>query len=113
MAKKNSGIVSTDNPSQRPTMGNSASTLTNPSKPLKGMAVKKTGQEKGGFLEAATAAHRVNIQERLGAKLHPSTVLYKANAAEAGQVQRNVRLMPSAMGNRDFNGERRQFGQGA
>lgn len=57
---------------------------------------------KGGSAPAATANHRQGIQERLGAQFAPQMTLYKANAAEAGLVQKNVRLVPSAVGNRDF-----------
>lgn len=71
--------------------------------------VQKKGAA-GGALEAATAAHKSNIPERLGAKLHPSATLYKQNAAEANDTQRNVRTMPSAIGNRDFY-NKRQYGQ--
>lgn len=111
MAKKNS-IVSTDNPSLRPTMGTSAATLGNVAKPIKGKSVKKTGEAKGGFLEAATASHKANIQERMGASLHPTATLYAANAAAANDVQRNTVTVPSAIGNRDFY-LRRQYRQGA
>ena len=71
--------------------------------------VKKKGSA-GGALEAATAAHKKNIPERLGAKLHPTAVLYKQNAAEANDTQKNVRTVPSAIGNRDFY-NKRQYGQ--
>lgn len=112
MAKsKSNGIVSTDNPSLRPTMGTGASALGNVPKPVKGKSVKKSGEAKGGFLEAATATHRANIQERMGATLHPTATLYAANAAAANDVQRNTVNMPSAIGNRDF-AKRRQYGQG-
>lgn len=103
--------VTTDDPSQRPTMGNTPAKLARVAKPQAGKSVPRTGEAKGGFLEAATATHRANIQEKLGAKLHPQTTLYKANSAEANDVQRNTRMMPSAIGNRDFYA-RRQYGQG-
>jgi hypothetical protein len=113
MAKKKSdSIVSTDNPSLRPTMGTSASAVGKVAKPIKGKSVPKKNQAKGGFLEAATAAHRPNILERNGASLHPTAVLYQANAAEAGLVQRNTVNVPAAMGNRDFY-LRRSYNQGA
>lgn len=102
--------VTTDNTSQRPTMGNSAATLGKAAKPVKGKLVKKTAQSKG-FLEAATAKHRPNIQESMGASLHPTAVLYAANAASAGETQRNTRYVPSAMGNRDFS-LRKRYNQG-
>jgi hypothetical protein len=110
--KKNSGITTTDNPSLRPTMGTDASRLANVATPIKGRSVPKKGNAKGGFLESATAKHRPSILERQGASLRPTAILYQANAAEAGAVQRNVVTVPSAIGNRDFY-LRRQYGQGA
>jgi hypothetical protein len=50
--------------------------------------------------------------ERNGASLRPTAILYQANAAESGVVQRNVVTVPSAVGNRDFY-LRRQYRQGA
>jgi hypothetical protein len=111
VAKNKNNIVTTDNPSLRPTVGNDASRLGNVAKPIKGKSVAKKNQAKGGFLEAATAKHRPNIMERNGASLHPGAVLYQANAAEAGLMQRNVVTVPSAVGNRDFY-LRRQYNQG-
>jgi hypothetical protein len=111
VAKKKSDIVTTDNPSLRPTMGTDASRLGNAAKPIKGRSVPKKNQAKGGFLESATAQHRPNILERNGASLRPTATLYAANAAEAGVVQRNVVTVPSALGNRDFY-LRRQYRQG-
>jgi hypothetical protein len=80
-------------------------------KPIKGRSVPKKNQSKGGFLESATASHRPNIMERNGASLRPTAILYQANAAEAGAIQRNVVTVPSAVGNRDFY-LRRQYRQG-
>jgi hypothetical protein len=112
VAKKKDNIVTTDNPSLRPTMGTDASRLGNVAKPIKGRSVPKKNQSKGGFLESATASHRPNIMERNGASLRPTAILYQANAAESGVVQRNVVTVPSAVGNRDFY-LRRQYRQGA
>uniref|UniRef100_A0AAU3I9C4 Uncharacterized protein n=1 Tax=Streptomyces sp. NBC_01393 TaxID=2903851 RepID=A0AAU3I9C4_9ACTN len=109
--KKNDSAVTTDNPSLRPTMGTGASRLANVAQPIKGRSVPKKNQAKGGFLESATASHRPAILERNGASLRPTAVLYQANAAEAGVVQRNVVTVPSAVGNRDFY-LRRQYRQG-
>ncbi|MDX3260745.1 hypothetical protein PV336_16110 [Streptomyces sp. MI02-2A] len=112
MAKKNSNsAVTTNDPKLRPTMGNGASHLGNVPAPVKGKSVSKKNQAKGGFLEAATATHRASIMERNGASLHPTATLYQANAASAGDVQRNVVTVPSAVGNRDFY-LRRQYRQG-
>lgn len=58
-----------------------------------------------------TTSHRTGHQERLGAKYAPQMPLYEPNAAAASETQRNVRLVPSAVGNRDFY-LRRQYGQG-
>src|SRR4051794_16746242 len=69
--------------------------------PQRGRSVPKKGGV-GGMLEAATATHRRGIQERMGAQFAPTAVLYKQNAAEASATQRNVRIVPSAVGNRDF-----------
>ena len=70
-----------------------------PSKHTKPVA-KKGGQ--GGMIDAATASHRPQIMERNGASLRISAPLYQANAAEAGLTERRVRIVPSAVGNRDF-----------
>lgn len=72
--------------------------------------VPKTGNAKGGSGEPATASHRTGKLERLGAKGAPQATLYKQNAAEASATQRNVRTVPSAVGNRDFY-SKRQYGQ--
>jgi hypothetical protein len=69
---------------------------------LKGTQVKKVGEEKGGMIAAATANHRANIDEVLGAHLHPQATLYKQNAAEASQVQRRTYVVPSKAGYGDF-----------
>jgi hypothetical protein len=53
---------------------------------------------------------RTQHQERLGAQYAPQMPLYEQNAAEASLVQRNVRVVPSAVGNRDF-WNKRQYGQ--
>jgi hypothetical protein len=108
---KSDNTVTTNDPSLRPTMGTDASRVGNVAKPIKGRSVPKKNQAKGGFLEAATATHRPNILERNGASLRPTAVLYQANAAEAGLVQRNTVVVPSAIGNRDFY-LRRQYRQG-
>jgi len=78
---------------------NAVNTSGTPNKQTKSVA-KKGGV--GGMIDAATASHRPGILERNGASLRISAPLYQPNAAEAGLVQRNVRLVPSALGNRDF-----------
>lgn len=79
-------------------------------RPQRGI-LRPRGVSEGGMLAAATANHRPNIQERLGAKLAPQVTLYAPNAASAGDLQRNTVIVPSAMGNRDFF-LRRRYGQG-
>jgi hypothetical protein len=73
--------------------------------------VPKTGNSKGGAIENATAKHRSGKLEKLGAKYAPQAKLYKPNAAESSATERNVRLMPSAVGNRDFWDKRKQYKQ--
>lgn len=53
---------------------------------------------------------RPGHQERLGAKYAPQMTLYEQNAPSASEVGRNVRKVPSALGNRDFY-LRRRYGQ--
>jgi hypothetical protein len=95
---------------QFPTMGTSASRVRAvPPDPKHTKTVAKKGSGKSSALEAATANHRPNIQERLGAKCHPTATLYKPNAASAGETQRNVYTLPAATGNRPFY-DRRRYG---
>lgn len=54
---------------------------------------------------------RTMIKEANGPCFHIKATLYSQNAAEASAVTRNVRIMPSAVGNRDF-WSKRQYGQG-
>ena len=68
------------------------------------------GGASGGALEAATAGHRAGRQERLGATFAPQVLMSSPQAPEAGQNTRNTRLVPSAVGNRDFY-LKRQYGQ--
>jgi hypothetical protein len=42
------------------------------------------------------------IHEANGPTFRPVTTLYKQNAAEASATQRNTRVVPSALGSRDF-----------
>lgn len=70
----------------------------------------KKGGGGTGMLEAATAKHRANIHERLGAKLHPTATLYEANAAEASAVGRQTYRVPSRVGLGDFY-TKRKYGQ--
>lgn len=87
----------------RQTIGTSvASTVVNSSgAPSRNTKPVRRKNATGGMLDAATANHRSGIQERMGAQLHPTAVLYAANAAEASNVQRNTRIVPSAVGYKD------------
>lgn len=51
------------------------------------------------------------IQEAHGPTFRPVTTLYKQNAAEASATQRNTRIVPAAVGDRDFWAAR-QYSQG-
>lgn len=64
-----------------------------------------------GLLGAATAVHRPNIQESLGAKCAPQATLYAKNAASADDVLRNTYIIPSAVGNADFYNARKALGR--
>lgn len=97
-----------------PTMGTSAATTVDNLSGQKSRNTKtvvRKGESKGGMLEGATAVHRPNIQERMGAQLHPSATLYAPNAASASDEQRNTRFVPSAIGNRDFWAKRAEGGR--
>lgn len=63
-----------------------------------------------GGSEPATANHRQGHQERLGAKYAPQMVMSAPQAPEAAATGRNVRILSSAVGNRDF-WLKRQYGQ--
>lgn len=94
-----------------PTMGTEAATVTNVSgTTVSGTLVPKSGNAKGGAGEPATANARSGSIERNGFKGAPQVNHVYANAPEASQTFRNVRLVPSAVGNRDFYA-RRQYGQ--
>jgi hypothetical protein len=69
----------------------------------------KRGGAAGGA-EPAYAGNRTGHQERLGAKFAPQMVMSSPNSPESANVGRNVRVLQSAVGNRDFY-LRRQYGQ--
>jgi hypothetical protein len=92
-----------------PKVGKSVAAHVTARQPLRGKSVKRGGAS-GGMLEAATAAHRANIQESLGAKLRPTAQLYAPNAAESSATLRNTRIVPSKAGIGDFY-MRRGYGQ--
>lgn len=93
-------------------MGTSAASVKNvsgaPSKNTK--AIRKSAHSKGGSAEPDTAVARKGVLERNGFKGAPQTTLYAPNNPESSLTMRNVRVMPSAVGNRDFY-LRRQYGQ--
>lgn len=99
MPRKSSGDPSSQ--SSFKTVGvSNATQFSSPSgAPSKQTKLRRKGAAGGtGFKAAATAAHRTRIQERMGARLHPTAVLYEQNAAAASEVQRNTRIVPSVAG---------------
>lgn len=73
--------------------------------------VKKYGEGVGGMIQNALyEGVRRNMQERGGAKLTPQTRMVAETNPEAGANLRNTKLVPSAIGNRDFY-DKRKFGQ--
>lgn len=94
-----------------PKMGTSNARANNVSgAPSKNTKPVKKKNSKGGSAEPATASHRQGTLERLGFKGAPQTTMSYPTAPEASQTFRNVRIVPSAVGNRDFY-LRRQYGQ--
>lgn len=94
-----------------PKMGTSNARANNvsgaPSKNTKRVKKKSTVSAKP---EAATAAHRQGALERLGFQGAPQVRMGYPTAPEAAQTLRNTRIVPSAIGNRDFY-LKRQYGQ--
>lgn len=83
-----------------PTMGTSAATTvvnTSGARSKNTIPQASYGIPSGGMIDAATASHRPNIQEKLGSQLRITAKLYSANAASAGMSQRNVRILPPVM----------------
>lgn len=96
----------------RPTMGTSASQVT-PAypDPAHTTTVAKQGSGKSDAPDnGGTATHRKGAIERLGASYAPRVNYVYPNQPEASQTLRNVRIVPSAVGNRDF-WNKRQYGQ--
>lgn len=93
-----------------PTMGVEASQASAAADYSPNLKFRPRGGSSGGTAEAATAGHRTGHQERLGAKYAPQMSMVTANAPEASLEQRNVRLLPSSIGNRDF-WAKRELGQ--
>lgn len=94
-----------------PKMGTSMSRAVNRSgQPSKNTKTVPKKNSKGGKAEPATASHRTGQLERLGFKGAPQATMSYPTAPEAGQTYRNVKLVPSSVGNRDFY-DRRKYGQ--
>jgi hypothetical protein len=96
-----------------PTMGTSAAHAVNvsgkPSRYTK--AVKKTGNAKGGMIEAAlTEGVRRQVHERMGATYAPTTQIVVQQDPAAGANLRNTKIVPSRAGVGDFY-LRRRYGQ--
>lgn len=93
-----------------PTMPQSPQFINISGMPSANTTPVRKNNSKGGFLEAATATHKANIPERLGAKGHPQATLYAANAASANDTERQVYTVPSRSGFKDFY-LKRSYGQ--
>lgn len=79
-------------------------------KPSKGKLVARGTQGRGASPTGTTGIRSHHkIQEAQGPRCYIAAKLYESNAAEASQVQRNVRIMPSATGVGDF-WKKRQYG---
>lgn len=94
-----------------PKMGTTNARANNVSgAPSKHTKPVKKNNSKGGSPEPATAGHRQGQLERLGFMGAPQTTMSYPTAPEASQTLRNTRVVPSAIGNRDFY-LKRQYGQ--
>lgn len=85
-----------------PTQGKIAAPVNASGAPSPHTTLVADHNSKGGMLAGATANHRQGVYEPHGAAFKIKATLYAQNAAEASATQRNVRLVPSAIGNRDF-----------
>lgn len=85
-----------------PTQGQVAAPVNASGAPSAHTTPVAKGGSAGGMLDGATANHRQGVLEPHGASFKITATLYKQNAAEASATQRNVRTVPSAIGNRDF-----------
>lgn len=85
-----------------PTQGQVAAPVNASAAPSANTTVVAKKGSSGGMLDGATANHRQGVMEPHGAAFKIKATLYKQNAAEASATQRNVRIVPSAIGNRDF-----------
>lgn len=87
-----------------PTMGTVAAPVNASAAPSRNthLVAKKPGP--GGMLEGATARHRSARMNETNGPQHRITASAYApmTSPEAGATYRNVRLVPSTLGNRDF-----------
>lgn len=91
------------NTGSRPTMGSVAAPVNASAAPSRNTTVVGKKGPSGGMLEGATANHRgPRLNETNGPAFRIQAMLYAPNAAEASATRRNVRVVPSAVGNRDF-----------
>lgn len=101
MAKKNASQINTGS---FPTMGTVAAPVNASAAPSRNTTPVAKKSPVGGMLETATAAirpHRLN--ETNGAQHRITASAYAPQTSpEAGSTYRNVRLVRSAIGNRDF-----------
>lgn len=91
-------------------MGTSAAHATVMSDASPNLKFRPKGGASGGAPMAGGTGIRQGIQERLGAKYAPQVNMVTVNQPEASEEFRNVKLVPSAVGNRDFYA-RRAYGQ--
>lgn len=93
----------------RPTMDTEASHATPayPDPAHTTLVPKKSGSPDS---DNPAGGHRQGVLERLGASYAPKVNYVYPNQPEASQTLRNVRVMPSAIGNGDF-WAKRQYGQ--
>lgn len=92
-----------------PKMGTSAAHAEVMSDASPNLKFRPRGGSKNGAPVGGTGI-RQGVQERLGCQYHPSVNMVTQNQPEASQEMRNVRLVKSAVGNRDFY-DRRAYGQ--
>jgi len=96
---------------QFPTMGTSASRVRATEKQSPNVKNVRKNNSKGGSIpDAGTATNRSDVLERMGHKGAPQMSHVYPEAPEARALQRNVRLVPSSVGNRDF-WDKRKYGQ--
>lgn len=101
MAKNASQI----NTGSFPTMGTVAAPVNASGAPSRNTSPVAKGHASGGMLEGATARHRgprLNETNGPSFRIQASTSTAPLTNPEAGSTYRNVRLVKSAVGNRDF-----------